>query len=200
MRHGHRHYPVRVRVKPACPQCSHSVCVCYYAEADHIRRSLLSTDEKVMVTTGKGTGFLDEPFKSPQSSDSHHLVCLFPVSLLKHASQSGMEISAKNSTLVIHWLNPHAESTADTAAICNSPSHFTSLNFLSQAPKTCKQLKKTFLDKVLLLAFNFSTCLKNCSIQLVYQCLSPSHCCCHFGVCVCVCRRMMNLHCHSCHS
>lgn len=87
--------PARVHVKPACPQCSHSVCVCYYAETHHIRGRLLSTDEKVMVTTGKGTGFLDKPFKSPHSSDSHHLVYLFPFSMSKHASQSGMEISAK---------------------------------------------------------------------------------------------------------
>lgn len=69
--------------------------MCYYAETDHIRGSLLSTDEKVTVTAGEGTGFLDEPFKSPQSSDSHHLVCLFPVSLLKYVSHSGMEILAK---------------------------------------------------------------------------------------------------------
>lgn len=194
MRHGLWLYPacVCVCLKPACPQCSHSVCVCYYAETDHIRRRLLSTDEKVMVTTGKGAGFLDEPFKSPQSCDSHHLVHVSCLSVEACLTEWSGNFS-KNPTLLIHWLNPHCESTADTAATCNSPSHFNCLNFLSHALKTCQQSEQCFSVFLLLTsATHWKLFLLTGISEFKPFSLLVSL--------VCVSRRMMNLLCHSCHS
>lgn len=170
---------------------------------NHIRGSLVSTDEKVTVTIGKGLVSLMNLLRAPKALNHTNLVYLFSVWLLTMHYKVEWKFS-KNPRLLIHWLNPRSERAADVAALCDSLLLICELSEFSQMHKNLQTVWKTLICRpffvFLLLA---STALGKLFIltgRRVFVLLSLLLFLFNCGHCVLVSRCIMNLLCYSCHS